>query len=173
MQTLKNSSLFEFEASDSTKRRRRNGTEFTQRWLNHFCIWPNRRNRTSTSQSTFCPHTQMHLPINTGYAEIEFCNISRVQKFETYLHKRSKLSDSGGKWCRPICWCEKQKINGGLLSTANLMDVAQHSAGVSRFRPQLLFLHQKQNIRTWQQQFKKHCIWNNFWRISASNRHTQ
>ena len=35
-------------------------------------------------------------------------------------------------------------------------DVVQHSAGVSRSRPQLLFLHQKQNIRAWQQQFKKH-----------------
>ena len=31
--------------------------------------------------------------------------------------------------------------------TSSSTDVAQHSAGVSRSRPQLLFLHQKQNIR--------------------------
>ena len=30
--------------------------------------------------------------------------------------------------------------------------------------PQLLFLHQRQNIREWQQQFKEYCVWNNFWR---------
>ena len=46
---------------------------------------------------------------------------------------------------------------------SSLMDVAQHSDGVSRSTPKLLFLHQKQNIRAWQQQFKKHWIWNNFW----------
>ena len=46
--------------------------------------------------------------------------------------------------------------------TSTSTDVARHSAGVSRSRPQLLFLHQKQNIRAWQQQFRKHSIWNNF-----------
>ena len=46
--------------------------------------------------------------------------------------------------------------------TSSSTDVAQHSAGVSRSRPQLLFLHQKQNIRAWQQQFSKHSTWNNF-----------
>ena len=53
-------------------------------------------------------------------------------------------------------------------TTSSSTDVAQQSARVSRSRPQLLFLHQKQNIRAWQQQWR-HCIWNNFWRISASN----
>ena len=49
----------------------------------------------------------------------------------------------------------------------------EHSAGVSRSSSQLLFLDKEQNIRAWQQQFKKHCIWNNFWRISAFNRNIQ
>ena len=29
----------------------------TEAWLDHFCIWPNRRGQTSCSQSTFCPDT--------------------------------------------------------------------------------------------------------------------
>ena len=40
--------------------------------------------------------------------------------------------------------------------TSSSTDVAQHSAGMSRSRPQLLFLHQKQNIRAWQQEFRNH-----------------
>ena len=48
MQTLKNSSWFEFD------------------WLDQFCIWPKRRRHISCSQSTFCPDTWMHLPIKTG-----------------------------------------------------------------------------------------------------------
>ena len=51
--------------------------------------------------------------------------------------------------------------------------MAQHSAGVSGSRPQLLFLQQKQNIRAWQQQSKKHCIENKTWRNSASNKNIQ
>ena len=55
-------------------------------------------------------------------------------------------------------------------TTSSSTDVAQYSIGVSRTRPQLLFLHQKQNIRAWQQQFKKHYIWNNIWGIAASKK---
>ena len=29
----------------------------TEAWLDHFCIWPNRRGQTSCSQSIFCPDT--------------------------------------------------------------------------------------------------------------------
>ena len=40
--------------------------------------------------------------------------------------------------------------------TSRSTDMAQHSAGVSGSRPQLLFL-QKENNRGWQQHFTKHC----------------
>ena len=42
----------------------------TEAWLDHFCIWPNRRGQMSCS--TFCPDTWMHLPINTECAKKRF-----------------------------------------------------------------------------------------------------
>ena len=84
-------------------------------------------------------------------------------KASYYLLGESDLGDL-------VTWTTE---NQRRASTSSSTDVAQHSAGVSTSRPQLLFLHQKQNIRAWQQQLQKHCIWNNFWRISASNRNIQ
>ena len=43
---------------------------------------------------------------------------SKFKRFKTYLHKRNKLWFSGGKWCRLVWWCERQKINDRLLLQA-------------------------------------------------------
>ena len=50
-------------------------------------------------------------------------------------------------------------VNDRKSTTGNYFKLhGRQEAGASRSRPQLLFLHQKLNIKSWQQQFKKHCI---------------
>ena len=78
METLKNSSWFELD------------------WLDQFCIWAKRPDQTSFSQSTFCPDTWLHLPINTGYAKNDFCDIFRIQKNFKLIHTNEASYDLVG-----------------------------------------------------------------------------
>ena len=65
------------------------------------------------------------------------------------------MMESDADWC-----CDVNDINS-LAIRLSSTDVVQHSVGVSKSKPQLLFRHQKQNVRAWQLQFGRHCIWNN------------
>ena len=71
----------------------------------------------------------------------------------TYTNEASYdlVGESDADWSGDV---NDRKLTTAIASSST--DVAQHSAGVSRSRPHLLFLHQKQHIRAWQQHFRKH-----------------
>ena len=154
MQTPKNSSWFEFETSDSTEWRRRSGPESLQKlgWITSVSGQTDEARCHVHSQHSVQTHewtyqstldvTKTLLQYFQGWKDLKF----------TYTKEASY--DLVGKVLQTglVTWTTENKRRA---TTSNSTDVAQHSTGVSRSRPQMLFLHQKQNIRVWQQQFKK------------------
>ena len=153
----KNSSWFDFETSDSTKRRREKWIKgSTDAWLDHFCIWPNRRGKTS------CLVTILFRHMNALTNKYWFCGKRLLwylqgSKALKLTYRKEFLWFSRGKWSRLVWWCERQKFNDGLLlqtqRTWRSTQVERQDAGHGCSFIKVT-VDQKQNIRSWSQQFK-------------------
>ena len=145
MQTLKNTSWFEFETSDSTERRRRSGPEDLQKlgWTTSVSGRTDEtRHHIHSQHSVHSDHshhsvdTWMHqstLNVRKKTSEIS----SRFKRLQL-TYKKEASCDWVGKVMHTglVTWTTD---NQRRATTSCSMDLAQHSAGVSRSRPQLLF----------------------------------
>ena len=118
-QTLKNSSWFEFETLDSTERRRGSGSEDLQKlgWITSVSGQTDKARHQVHSQHYVQTHERTYQSTLAMRKKTSMIS-SKFKRFKIYLHKRSKLWFSGGKWCRLVWWCERQKINDRLLLKA-------------------------------------------------------
>ena len=119
MQTLNDSSWFEFEISDSTEGRRRSGPRYLPKlgWITSVTSQTDEARHNVHSLHSVQTHESTYQSTLTMRKTTSVIS-SRFKRFKYYLHKRSKLWFSGGQWCRLICWCEWQKINDGPLLQA-------------------------------------------------------